>query len=186
MAFSQKRKNVSIFLLPSNRGCVFYGFRITQLSKFVKNRCGKIRHSRIGSNVQTNKLFSWNRYWKSKREWIRIKNNQNLNSEILLLSLETGSNTGYNCNRTLFSAGYSRINRTLVLPSQHFSHWSMFTSDCRWQRRLSVRYYIGFLEPNGCFHEKLMEMVCIFIFVDVNTKQENMPPSTWSIKIILF
>ena len=52
MASSQKGKNVSIFVLPSNRGRVFYGFRITQLSKVVKNRCGKIRHSRIGSVVQ--------------------------------------------------------------------------------------------------------------------------------------
>ena len=31
----------------------------------------------------------------------------------------------------------------------------MFTSDCRWQRRLAVRYYVGFLEQNGCAHEKL-------------------------------
>ena len=66
------------------------------------------------------------------------------------------------------------------------AHWSMFTSDCQWQRRLAVRYYVGCLEQNGCAHEKLTEMVCIFIFVDVNTKQENMPPSTQNIKIILF
>ena len=32
------------------------------------------------------------------------------------------------------------------------SHWSMFTSDCRWQRRLAVRYNVGFLEQNGCTH----------------------------------
>ena len=25
------------------------------------------------------------------------------------------------------------------------SHWSMFTSNCRWQRRLAVRYNVGFL-----------------------------------------
>ena len=55
----------------------------------------------------------------------------------------------------------------------------MFTSDCRWQRRLAVKNYVGFLEQNGRADEKLTEMVCIFIFfVDVNTKQENMPPST--------
>ena len=34
--------------------------------------------------------------------------------------------------------------------------------------------------------KNLAEMVRIFIFVDVNTKQENMAPSTQSIKIILF
>ena len=33
-----------------------------------------------------------------------------------------------------------------------FSHWSIFTSDCRWQRRLAVRYNVGFLEQNGCTH----------------------------------
>ena len=32
------------------------------------------------------------------------------------------------------------------------THWSMFTSDCRWQRRLAVRYNVGFLEQNGCAH----------------------------------
>ena len=32
------------------------------------------------------------------------------------------------------------------------AHWSMFTSDCRWQRRLAVRYNVGFLEQNGCTH----------------------------------
>ena len=32
------------------------------------------------------------------------------------------------------------------------SHWSMFTSDCQWQRRLAIRYNIGFLEQNGCTH----------------------------------
>ena len=56
--FQPKRKNVSIFMLLSNRGRVFYGFRITKLSKVVKNRCGKLRHSRIGSVVQINKRFS--------------------------------------------------------------------------------------------------------------------------------
>ena len=34
--------------------------------------------------------------------------------------------------------------------------------------------------------KKLAEMVRIFIFVDIYTKQENMQPSTQSIKIILF
>ena len=66
------------------------------------------------------------------------------------------------------------------------SHWSMFTLDCRWQSKLVVRYYVGFLDHNGCAHEKLTEVVCIFIFADVNTKQESMPPSTRSIKIIMF
>ena len=56
--FQPRRKKVSIFVLPSNRGRVFYGLRITQLSKVVKNRCGKIRNSKTGSNVQTNKRFS--------------------------------------------------------------------------------------------------------------------------------
>ena len=32
------------------------------------------------------------------------------------------------------------------------THWSMFTSDCRWQRRLAVRYNVEFLEQNGCTH----------------------------------
>ena len=40
---------------------------------------------------------------------MRIKNNQKLKSEILLLSRETGSNTGYNRYRTLFSTGYSGV-----------------------------------------------------------------------------
>ena len=48
---------------------------LNSMSKVVKNRCGKIRYSRFGSVVQTNKRFSWNRYWKSKREWIRTKTN---------------------------------------------------------------------------------------------------------------
>ena len=30
------------------------------------------------------------------------------------------------------------------------THWSMFTSECRWQRRLAVRYNVGFMEQNGC------------------------------------
>ena len=64
------------------------------------------------------------------------------------------------------------------------THWSMFTSFRRWQRRLAVRYYVGFLEPDCCVHEKLAEMVSIFIFVDVNTKQENIPPSRRSIKTL--
>ena len=107
--FQPTRKKVSIFMLPSNRGRVFYGIRITKLWKVVKNRSGKLRHSRIGSVVQINKRFSWNQYWKSNREWMRIKNNQKLKSEILLLSRETGSNTGYNRYRTLFSTGYSSV-----------------------------------------------------------------------------
>ena len=38
-------------------------------------------------------------------------------------------------------------------PSKYASlHWSMFTSDCRWQRRLAVRYNVEFLEQNGCAH----------------------------------
>ena len=48
---------------------------------------------------------------KKKKEWIRVKTNQKLNSEILLLSLETGSNTGYNRYRTPFSTGYSSVQR---------------------------------------------------------------------------
>ena len=40
---------------------------------------------------------------------MRIKNNQKLKSEILLLSRETVSNTGYNRYRTLFSTGYSSV-----------------------------------------------------------------------------
>ena len=42
------------------------------------------------------------------KQRIRIKTNQKLNSEILL-SRETGSNTGYNRYRTLFSTGYSSV-----------------------------------------------------------------------------
>ena len=38
---------------------------------------------------------------------------------------------------------------------------------------LAVRYYVGFLEQNGCAHEKLTEMVCIFSLVDINTKLEK-------------
>ena len=34
----------------------------------------------------------------------------------------------------------------------------MFTSACRWQRKLAVRYYIGFLDQNVCANEKLTEM----------------------------
>ena len=63
---------------------------------------------------------------------------------------------------------------------------SIVTSACRWQRRLTVRYYVGFLEQIGCAHENLTEMVCIFIFVDVNTKQEIIPPNTRSIKSFCF
>ena len=118
--FQPKRKNVSIFMLPSNRGRVFYGFRITKQWKVVKNRCGKLRHSRIGSVVQINKRFSWNQYWKSNREWMRIKNNQKLKSEILLLSRETGSNTGYNRYRTLFSTGYSSVVSYMKTFCGHF------------------------------------------------------------------
>ena len=33
--FQPKRKNLASFVLPSNRGCVFYGFGITQLSKLL-------------------------------------------------------------------------------------------------------------------------------------------------------
>ena len=60
----------------------------------------------------------------------------------------------------------------------------MFTSTCWWQRRVAIRYYVVFLEQNGCAYEKLTEIVCIFIFVDVNIKDENMPPSTRSIKMM--
>ena len=63
---------------------------------------------------------------------------------------------------------------------------TMFTSACRWQHRLVVRYCVDFLEQNGCAHETLTDMVCIFIFVDVNIKPKNMQPSSRSIKIILF
>ena len=73
-----------------------------------------------------------------------------------------------------------------ALISDKSPHWSVLTSDCRWQRRLAVRYNVGCLEQNGRAHSKLAEMVRIFIFVDVNIKQENMPPSTRSIKIIPF
>ena len=76
--------------------------------------------------------------------------------------------------------------RSTRLHLQDQNALSMFTSDCRWQRRLTVRYNVEFLEQNGCTHLKLAERVRIFIFVDVNTKQENMPPSTRSLKIILF
>ena len=59
-------------------------------------------------------------------------------------------------------------------------------SACRWQRRLAVRHIAGFLEQHGSAHDKLTKMICVFISVDVNTKQKNIPPSTRSIKIILF
>ena len=69
------------------------------------------------------------------------------------------------------------------------SHWSMFTSAYRWQRRLAVRYYVGFLEQNGyvgfleqndCAHEKLTEMVCIsfLLMLILNRKTCHLPPST--------
>ena len=66
------------------------------------------------------------------------------------------------------------------------SHWSILTSACRWQHRLAVRYIAGFLEQNDIALDKLTEMICIFISVDVNTKQKNIPLSTRSIKVILF
>ena len=86
---------------------------------------------------------------------------------------------------SIFTGHYAQVGHEAIILSS-LAHWSIFTSDCRWQRRLAVRYNVGFLEQNGCAHSKLAEMVRIFIFVDVNTKQEHILPSTRSIKIIMF
>ena len=72
MASSQKGKNV-YFHVTVKQWTYLLWIQNTKLWKVVKNRCGKLRHSRIGSVVQINKRFSWNQYWKSNREWIRLK-----------------------------------------------------------------------------------------------------------------
>ena len=144
-------------MLPSNRGRVFYGFRITKLWKVVKNRCGKLRHSRIGSVVQINKRFSWNQYWKSNREWMRIKNNQKLNSEILLLSRETGSNTGYNRYRTLFSTPYSSVVKLVMImrPLADHVYYGGWFQKQNWPNLL----FMSYIYRNFSFNSLVMFLV---------------------------
>ena len=107
--------------------------------------------------------FEWGRYTKREN---RLCNNCNI--------VEDGVHFLFLCTKN-------------ELARRQISHWSMFTSDCRWQRGFAVRYNVGFLKKKKWLRPlKLAEMFRIFIFVDVNTKQESMPPSTRGIKIILF
>ena len=67
-------------------------------------------------------------------------------SLVLLQNVSTEISYDFLC--AIITAAVDKINKMTD------SHWSMFTSDCRWQRRLAIRYNVGFLEQNGCTHLK--------------------------------
>ena len=52
------------------------------------------------------------------------------------------------------------------------SHWSMFTSACRWQRRLADRNFAGFLEQNYSAHDKLTKKSFLLTLI-LYTKPED-------------